>query len=301
MNITPDIASKLRAYDLTTEAAALKAYEAISSSLSPLLLSLIRDRRISDMKNLGEAIAKESGEYSPMTMAEAMRRIIAEEVAHYVTTRRSRYNREALRSIKNRLGILLAKWEDEASRKEAGELPVIDGEDYGFIVDYATRQGLIFPSGKKSLTRKEMEALDLTADKILHTIEAYLLYALTLRPTSSIDTAHMTEKEEIAKAISTNAREEVNTQWDAIDAPEWSNSEGELTSSFEEEVQFFPDEAYRYIYKVLTYFKGEDGGTAKGLNELLSNPIKRERDTAEEEAADKERALNSRYKDYLKF
>lgn len=297
MNITPQIAASLRAIDLSTEASALKAYEPLC--LSPLLLSLMRDRRNADVKNIALRRAKAAGkELAFPFVYEALRDVIGEEIRHYVTTYRGKARKISLQEIKRRLAILLAKWEEETKKKEAGELPMIEGEGYGYIVNYAMEQGLKYGSTRR-LSNAERKAIDLTAERILQTFEAYIIYSLSVKPSSDPDCKATDSREAMAHAFAQRAAEEVEIQEETLFANEWENSKGELTSSFEEETQFFSMEYLSFASRSYNYFTGADGGRASELNEYLDGFKKHYETTEPGEAADIERAKNSRYKEYI--
>lgn len=272
MNITKDIIGKLQDIDLSTEAAVVEKYGALANSPA-LTISLL-------LSNLNEVKAayRASGE-NPDTIAGVFR----DKLKEYATIGRSRNKRRTIAAIRRRIGLLFAEWEAE---EKAGGIPAKNG----YLYAYAIEKGLD-PDGA-SLSEADKEALDDLAGCIFDTIEKYLIYSLTGVETA-VDSLLSHKAGNISQAEQNRLREEAKGQIAVLFADEWENAGYGLTTSCEEECNFFGAEATRYAFDFIKAITTDIELAAKFRTQESSLT------PDEEEAASIQRAQATRYKELL--
>ena len=274
MNIKNDIVSKLRDIDLSTEAAVVEKYEALANS--PLLIQFLLH------SNLSEAQAAYSASrQKPETIVNVFRSSLRD----YATIGRSRNKRSTLKAIRRRIAMLFAEWEAE---EKAGGAKASDGHIYAYAIEKGFN-----PDGA-SLSETDKAALDEVAECIFTTIEAYFLHSLTEAETA-VDGILSHKAGEVTQAELKRLYGEAERQINVLFAPEWENAGDGLTTSCEEEVNFFGSEANAYAIGVIKAL-ASDMEQAAQLRKI-ENACYSLND--EEEAASMKRAQESRYKELL--
>lgn len=226
MNITKDIVEKLQNIDLSTETAVMERYEALANS--PLLMRYILPNSTTEVRDAYQASGK-----NPKVIAGIFR----DKLKEYATIERTLNKRRTIKAIRRHIGDLFAMWEAE---EKAGGCPAKDG----YIYAYAIEKG--FDPDRTSLSEADTAALDEVAECIFTTIEAYVIYSLTGAETA-VDCLLSHEIGDITVEEEKNFKEETKRQFDVLFAGEWENAGDELTGSFEEECNFFGDEATAYV------------------------------------------------------
>lgn len=274
MNITKDIVSRLQAIDLSTEAAVVERYEALANS--PLLTISLLTSNFEEVK-----VSYHASKENP----EAIAGVFRDKLKNYATTERSRNKRRTIKAIRRRIGLLFAEWEAE---EKAGGIPA----NNGYLYAYAIEKGLD-PDGA-SLSEKDIEALDAVAEYIFTTIEAYLIYSLTDKETA-VNSLFSHRAGMTTEAEQERLRNETKGQINVLFATEWENAGDGLTTSCEEECNFFGDEATRYAFDFLKALT-TDVELAANFRKAESNLTPDD----EEEAASMKQAQGTKYNEYIK-
>lgn len=272
MNITKDIIGRLQDIDLSTEAAVVEKYEALANSL--VLVQFLLHSNLTEVKAAYQA-SKEN--------PEAIAGIFRDKLKEYATIGRTLSKRRTIKAIRRRIGLLFAEWEAE---ERAGGIPAKDG----YLYAYAIEKGLD-PDGA-SLSEADTAALDEVAECIFTTIEAYVIYSLTGVETA-VDSLLSHKVGNISEAERKALREEAAQQISVLFASEWENAGDGLTTSCEEECNFFGAEATAYALDFLKAL-ATDTEEAARFRKMESSLT-----PDEEEAASMEQAQKTKYKDYI--
>lgn len=211
--------------------------------------------------------------------------VFRDKLKYYATTERSRNKRRTIKAIRRRIGLLFAEWEAE---EKAGGIPA----NNGYLYAYAIEKGLD-PDGA-SLSEKDIEALDAVAEYIFTTIEAYLIYSLTDKETA-LNSLFSHKAGMTTEAEQERLRNETKGQINVLFATEWENAGDGLTTSCEEECNFFGDEATRYAFDFLKALT-TDVELAANFRKAESNLTPDD----EEEAASMKQAQGTKYNEYIK-
>lgn len=276
MNITEDIKGRLQAIDLSTEAAVVEKYEALANS--PLLISFLLPSCFNEAK-----AAYNAGGNNP----EIILGVFRNKLRDYATTDRTRSKRSTIKAIRRRIGLLFAEWEAD---EKAGGLPAKDG----YLYAYAIERG--FDPDGASLSEADTAALDEVAECIFTTIEQYLIYSLTGEETA-VDSLFSHKLSDIVLAEQNSLRKEADKQLSVLFADEWENAGDGLTTSCEEECNFFAVEATRFAFDFLKALSTDveiEAQLRKHESLFTADDIEAE------EAASMKRAQGTKYNDYIK-